>query len=167
MGDRLRAVKPSQVEHIFLYEKFEELCPFYMSIGMSYNDFWKEDVTLTKVYLAAYRIKEKRQYEIMKWQNWEQGLYIYEALCDVSPILRAFSKAKKPLPYPEKPYGMEGNDENTEHKEKEKKEKENKKKELELYRTQIFFKNWAKATSNHFKQEEGGKDIENGGNSTG
>ena len=42
-----------------------------------------------------------------KWARWEQGLYIYEALCDVSPILRAFSKATKPLQYPQQPYGLE------------------------------------------------------------
>lgn len=38
---------------------------------------------------------------------WLHGLYIYEAFCDVSPILRAFSKAKKPNPYPDKPYEPE------------------------------------------------------------
>lgn len=163
MEGRLEVSKANQVEHIFLYKKFEELCPFYMSIGMSYKEFWEDDVSLTQFYLKAYRIKEKREYEIIKWKNWEQGLYIYEALCDVSPILRAFSKAKKPLPYPEKPYGLE---EDKEKKEKIEKEKQKKKKELELYKTQIFFKNWAEATSNQFQQEEGGKEIKNGGSST-
>lgn len=163
MEGRIGIQEPSQVEHVFLYKKFEELCPFYMSIGMSYKEFWEDDVTLTQFYLKAYRIKEKREYELIKWKNWEQGLYIYEALCDVSPILRAFSKAKKPLPYPERPYGVE---EDKEKKEKLEKEKEKKKKELEIYKTQIFFTNWAKATSNQFQQEEGGKEIKNGGSST-
>lgn len=157
MEGRLEVLQTNQVEHIFLYKKFEELCPFYMSIGMSYKEFWEDDVTLTKFYLKAYRIKEKRDYELIKWQNWEQGLYIYEALCDVSPILRAFSKAKKPLPYPEKPYGMEGNEDDEDKKKELEKQKEEKKKELEVYKTQIFFKNWAKATGNQFQQEEGGK----------
>jgi hypothetical protein len=156
MEDRLEIFHNNQVEHIFLYKKFEELCPFYMSIGMSYKEFWEGDVTLTKVYLASYKIKEKREYGTMKWQNWEQGLYIYEALCDVSPILRAFSKSKKPLPYPERPYGMEGDEKKK--KEEKSKKKQEKQKELELYRAQIFFKNWAKNTSNHFKQQEGGKE---------
>ena len=36
-----------------------------------------------------------------------QGMYIYEALCDVSPVLHAFAKAgTKPRPYPEKPYSI-------------------------------------------------------------
>lgn len=159
MEDGLEVSNSNQVEHIFLYKKFEELCPFYMSIGMSYKEFWEDDVTLTKVYLAAYRLKEKRQYELMKWQNWEQGLYTYEALCDVSPMLRAFSKATKPLPYPEKPYGMEEDENNKDKKSKKKKNKQDEiNKQLELYKAQVFFKNWAKTTSNHFKQKEGGKE---------
>lgn len=165
MEGRIGLQKPSQVEHVFLYKTFEELCPFYMSIGMSYKEFWEEDVTLTKVYLKAYRIKEEREFQNIKWQLWEQGLYIYEALCDVSPILRAFSKAKKPLPYPEKPYGIDKEEKDKE--ENKKQEKENKKKELEVYRAQVFFENWAKATEKQFKQQEGGNEIENGGSNTG
>lgn len=140
-----------------------------MSIGMTYKEFWEEDVELTKIYLKTYRIKEKREYENIKWQIWEQGLYIYEALCDVSPILRAFSKAKKPLPYPNKPYGFE---ENNEEKKKKKKTKqkineEKKQKELQLYQAQVFFTNWAKQTKRHFEKQEGGKTLENGECSTG
>lgn len=141
-----------------------------MSIGMSYKEFWEEDVELTKIYLKAYKMKEKRKFQNIKWQMWEQGLYIYEALCDVSPILRAFSKAKKPLPYPEKPYGIDEYEENTENKNKNKKKKEQKNKEkqeeLELYKAQVFFTNWAKATQNHFRNEKGGINN-NGGSNTG
>ena len=35
-------------------------------------------------------------------------MYIYEAICDVSPILHAFAKSgTRPRPYPEKPYEYE------------------------------------------------------------
>lgn len=158
MEDRIGEQKPIQVEHIFLYKRFEELCPFYMSIGMTYKEFWEEDVSLAKIYLKAWKLKQKREAEMIKWQLWEQGLYIYEAICDVSPILRAFSKAKKPLPYPEKPWGLEKiKEENENENEEQNKNKEKLKKEAEIYRAQVFFTNWAKATSNHFKQQEGGK----------
>lgn len=129
-----------------------------MSIGMSYNEFWYEDVELTRFYLEAYNMKEKREAEEKKWIIWEQGLYIYEALCDVSPILRAFSKARKPLPYPTKPYGIEDfNEKKTKRKKrttKKDKELEKKKEELDLARTQIFFQNWARATKKHFEKEK-------------
>lgn len=44
--------------------------------------------------------------EKMNWQAHLQGMYIYEAICDASPILNPFAKkGTKPLPYPSVPYG--------------------------------------------------------------
>lgn len=146
MEDSLEARASKQVEHIFLYKQFEEVCPFFMSIGMTYDEFWYGDVSLTKYYLKAFEIKEKRETEKQRWARWEQGLYIYEALCDVSPILRAFSKATKPLQYPQKPYGVEEEIKQDE-------ERQKKKKEMEILRAQIFFENWAKATASRFKEK--------------
>lgn len=141
--------KSKQVEHIFLTKEFEKICPFYMSIGMTYQEFWFDDLDLPKYYLKAYKIKEKREIEEMEWTVWEQGLYIYEALCDVSPILRPFSKAK-PLPYPEKPFFLGEEDKKQEQKKKELKKKE--KEKVDLMRAQIFFENWARSTKKHFKE---------------
>ena len=144
MEDKLEDVlSNNNVEHIFLYKQFEEICPYFISIGMTYEQFWYDDVKLTKVYLKAFELKEEREALKNKWARWEQGLYIYEALCDVSPILRAFSKATKPLQYPTKPYGLE--DVN--------KANEKQKQDVELLRAQIFFENWAKAASDKFKKK--------------
>lgn len=85
----------NNVERIFQFsEKFKEICPFYMSIGMSYKEFWQDDVCVAKYYLEAYKLKEKRKIERDEWYMWKQGMYIYEALCDVSPVLHAFSKKR-------------------------------------------------------------------------
>ena len=94
MEDSLIQEGYKQVERVFLYKQFEKLCPYYISIGMTYEQFWYGDVTMTKMYLEAYKMKEKREIEKSKWITWEQGLYVYEAICNVSPVLRAFSKAK-------------------------------------------------------------------------
>lgn len=64
---------------------------------MTYEQFWQGDVTIPKYYLEAYKIKEERQTEMDEWIIWKQGMYIYEALCDVSPILHAFSKKRSSL----------------------------------------------------------------------
>lgn len=136
--------KTKQVEHIFLTEVFKKLCPFYMSIGMTYEQFWYEDIDLAKYYLEAYRIKEKREAEKTKWIIWQQGAYIYEALCDVSPILRPFSKEKKPLRYPKRPYGLEDT-------QKEILDQEELK-EKQLLKTQIYFQNWARNMQKRFKE---------------
>lgn len=135
-----------QVEHIFLHKKFEELCPYFISMGMTYEQFWYGEIDMTKAYVKAFEIKEKRKSKNTRWTIWELGLYIYEALCYVSPILRAFSKAKKPLPYPSKPHGIDDDEKKEERKEK--------KKETDIMRAQIFFKNWARATQQKFKKKE-------------
>ena len=141
-----------KVEYAFLTDIFEELCPFFISIGMTYKEFWEDDVTIPKSYLKAYKMKIEREQEINEWRMWKQGVYVYEALCDVSPILHAFSKkGTKPLPYPTKPYGVE---ERQEKKSKEQMEQEAKNERL---RAQIRFNNWARATKKHFEKEAGGQ----------
>lgn len=150
MEDVLDIKSSEKVEHFFLTEKFNKCCPFFISIGMTYEQFWYGDPTIANMYLEAYQLKEKREAEKIKWITWEQGLYVYEAICDVSPVLRAFSKVTKPLPYPERPHGMQRSEE------EDKKIKEIEK-ERDMYRTQIFFQNWANNMKKRFStgKEEG------------
>lgn len=58
---------------------------------------------LVKYYKEAYELKrEQRNQEL-----WLQGLYVYEAICDVSPILNPFAKkGTKPVPYMAEPYPL-------------------------------------------------------------
>ena len=73
-----------------------------MSIGMSYEQFWDGDVDMVKTYRVAAELKDKRRNQ----ELWLQGMYIYEALCDASPLFR-FSMKKgpvKPEPYVKEPY---------------------------------------------------------------
>ncbi len=143
--------QPKKVEYVF-HKEFERMCPFYMSIGMSYEEFWYGKTELTQYYLKAFRIKEKREAEKTKWTIWEQGMYIYGALCYVSPIIRAFSKAKEPLPYPEKPWGIE-RFEQEETKEKIKSQYQKEREKVEIIRTQIYFENWAKKVQEKFEKK--------------
>lgn len=127
----------TEANSITLTETFEERCPFYMSIGMTYEDFWFKDVCMTKFYLKAYELKlEQKDTEI-----WLQGVYIYEALIKVAPILHAFAKSgAKAQPYAEKPYGIFSR---KKQKQATKQEIEDEaKKKLEIEKTQWFFKNW-------------------------
>ena len=58
---------------------------------------------LCKYYREAEEIRnEKKNQEL-----WLQGMYIYEALADISPVLHAFAKkGTKPQPYTETPYAI-------------------------------------------------------------
>lgn len=73
-----------------------------MSIGMSYDEFWNDDVSKVKAYRKANELRDKRR----NYELWLQGMYFYEALCDTSPLFR-FSMKKgtiKPEPYVKEPY---------------------------------------------------------------
>ena len=93
----------SPASHVSYTEQFREAFPFYLSIGMTYKQYWEEDCTLPRYYRQAFEIKQER----LNQQAWLQGMYTYEALCDVSPVLNAFAKkGAKPHPFPEKPYSL-------------------------------------------------------------
>lgn len=132
-----------KVEFISLTKTFEELCPIYMSYGMSYDEYWYGEPFRTKYYRDSHKLKIKQKDEEM----WIQGMYIYEALCKVSPILHAFSKkGTKPLPYSDKPYMSSINLKNEVDKEQEIKNAQ--------MIARIHFDNWARATKKHFENKK-------------
>lgn len=73
-----------------------------MSIGMTYDEFWHGDVSMVKAYRQAdeLRLKQKNH------ELWLQGMYVYEALCDASPLFKFTMKkgTVKPEPYAKEPY---------------------------------------------------------------
>lgn len=82
--------EPSQPEEISLTKVFQDLCPVYMIMGMSYDEFWNRNTAVHKAYRKAYEMRRRNE----EWARWRQAAYIYDVLLRVSPILRAFSKGK-------------------------------------------------------------------------
>jgi hypothetical protein len=86
-----------------------------MSIGMTYDEFWNQDVTMARAFRKADELKRRRQNEVL----WMQGLYVREAL--LSTVGNMFSgKGSTPIEYPKEPYPI------TEDQIEEKKERERK-----------------------------------------
>lgn len=84
-------------------ETFNKLFPYYLSIGMTEEQYWDKDCTL----VAAYRKAEELRMNRRNQEMWLQGAYFYDALCRVSPILHAFAKkGVKPTPYPSEAYAL-------------------------------------------------------------
>ena len=111
-------------------EKFYELFPYYLSIGMTYEQYWEGDCTLVKYYRKADEIRKERRNE----ELWLQGMYVYEAICDVSPILHAFAKkGTKPVPYSAKPYSITESQHRRDEEEKERKMAEKGKAYMEAF----------------------------------
>ena len=121
------------------------MCPIYMSYGMSYDEYWYESPYRVKFYREAYELKQKQKDE----QMWVQGMYIYEALCEVSPVLHALSKSgTKPLPYARKPYLSDMTIDEEDEKRKKQQQIEN-----ERLIAQIHFQNWARNTKKMFENK--------------
>ena len=113
---------------------FYEHFPYYLLIGMSPEQYWDEDPTLAKYYRKADELRRKRRNE----ELWLQGMYIYEALCDVSPVMNAFAKrGTKPRPYADHPYALTVKDRDDERILLEKKEREKARRYMEAKMAEI------------------------------
>ncbi len=109
---------------------------------MSYEQYWYGDVWLIEAYREADKIRQQR----FNTEAWLQGMYVYDAIAKLSPILHAFAKkGTKPKPYPDKPYNFG----------EEKEKKQNKKQlvENERLRATLYFKNWARSAEKHFQDK--------------
>lgn len=105
----------------------------YLAMGMSADEYWNGDPAWAKAYREANKIRNER----LNHEMWLQGLYIYDALCRVSPVLHAFAKGgTKPLEYPSEPYSLTQKEQ--EYKEQKKREKamEDARKYMESYAIQ-------------------------------
>ena len=68
---------------------------------MTEAQYWDGDSTLVKYYREAEEIRKER----VNNEAWLQGMYIYDAIARLSPILRPFSKkGTKAEPYVEEAY---------------------------------------------------------------
>lgn len=84
-------------------EVLYQLCPQYMMMGMTYDEFWNRNTTCHKAYREAYKLRIQQE----EWARWRQGAYIYDVLLRVAPVLRPFAKGKvEPGKYPEEPYPL-------------------------------------------------------------
>lgn len=89
-----------------------------MSIGMTYDEFWNQDVTMVRAFRKADELNRRRQNEML----WMQGVYIREAL--LSTVGNMFSgKGATPIEYPKEPYPVTA-DQIEEKKERERKSME-------------------------------------------
>lgn len=81
---------------LFCYREIcERVCPFYMSLGMTYDEFWYGEADRVIFYREAEKLKQRdRNYDL-----WLMGRYIYETILDCAPTLNPMSKDGNPVPY--------------------------------------------------------------------
>lgn len=105
--------------HLSYTESFYKVFPYYLSIGMTYDQYWNEDSTLVIYYREAEELRLEKQNQLA----WLQGMYIYDAIGRISPALNpAVKKGVKPQPYIENPYPITDRSKEEVQKQKEKNE---------------------------------------------
>ena len=88
----LLSVIPDADRNLTFAEIFDKHWPWYLSLGMSYHDFWDNgDTNLCRWYRKAEKYRRKRVDE----EQWFMGRYIYEAIGALSPILHVNLSGKE------------------------------------------------------------------------
>lgn len=102
MGGSINSSQP-----ISYTELFESWCPFYLSIGMSYDDYWNGPAEMCKFYYKAYKLSLERE----NIAQWRMGAYIYDLLGRIAPQLRSFNpKGAKVENYRKDPIPIDNKD---------------------------------------------------------
>lgn len=114
--------------HTTYTEQFYEVFPYYLSIGMTYDQFWNDDCYLAKYYREAQKLREKRA----NVQAWLQGAYIYIALDRLKPIFGL--RGGRVEPYLEEPLPLTS---------QEAEERQRAKEEQNLKKAVAMFSAWA------------------------
>lgn len=70
-----------------------------MSIGMTYDEFWNQDVAMVGAYRKAYELKRRQQNDAL----WLQGIYVRDALLATVGNMFADNRSEK-NEYPAEPY---------------------------------------------------------------
>lgn len=109
---------------------FNKNFPYYLSLGMTEEDYWDKDCLLVKYFREVEKINLERKNKYA----WLQGMYIYDALLRVSPAFKEFSKKRQsPLPYPDNAYDLWEEDVSRNKEEQEKKKYDKAKRYMETY----------------------------------
>ena len=98
MGNELDDFPTKDSKIITSYtEIFNEVFPILLLVGMTYDQFWNDDVCIIKHYIKMYHLMNNRREQ----DAWMIGIYLREALQDVASCF-----GNKRYIYPEKPYGF-------------------------------------------------------------
>ena len=83
-------------------EIFDKAFPYYLALGMTYDEFYRKDHTLVIAYRRAYEKKIEQDNQ----NFWLIGAYVYHAICRVAPLLIPFNSHPKVEPYLDRPFPL-------------------------------------------------------------
>ena len=130
MGGELTS-SPTLTNKQFILESL----PYYMAMGMSYDEYMYGDCERAKYYRKADEIRQRRK----NTEAWWQGYYFYEALSNAVIAVGFPRKGIQPK-YPERPHSITQDEKDLENKRK-------------MEQGKAFLTKWAAVVN---------KDVENG-----
>lgn len=89
----------SETEELWIADWLDELCPYYMFLGVSCDDFWFGDYTKLNYYVQAYDLRKEAKSQEM----WLQGLYFFNAISVALSNMHFDGKRHKMNKYMENP----------------------------------------------------------------
>ena len=85
-------------------ELFKREFPYYLSIGMTKEEYWEDDSELVVAYREAERLRKER----VNSEAHLQAFYIYEVISDFVPVLVSFpKKGAKPTAFRSEPIDLQ------------------------------------------------------------
>lgn len=79
-----------------------EMCPYYMALGMSYDDYWNGDPYMARYYREAHKQRIRNKNSILHLQ----AQYIYEVMGCMASLYDPFAKRRKPEKFRDHPYDL-------------------------------------------------------------
>jgi len=120
VGDFLTEEEQSQTSPRTYGDIFDELCPHYLVMGMTAEQYWDGESELKKFYRKAYQIRLENERKAADRDNWYMGIYVRLALASVPLLVNGFvPHGAEVQDYPEQPFYIQ---------EEERKKEENRKK---------------------------------------
>lgn len=90
----------SHTSTIDYVEMLNEWFPYYLSLGMTYEQYWRGDPYLTVYYQKA----QKMKFDYDNQMSWLNGLYIYDAISAIVFNAWCRKEGEQPKSYSDKPY---------------------------------------------------------------
>lgn len=79
---------------------FIDVCPRFIAMGMTYDEYWNGSAEITVAYRKAWEIKQRNKNQ----ELWMQGLYVVHALNATVGNMLSSKSAK--LSYPSEPFPL-------------------------------------------------------------
>jgi len=106
VGNRLTRESDGQTATRSYGDIFDELCPHYLCMGMTAEQYWDGESELKKFYRKAYMLRVENEARTADRNNWYMGQYMIHVLQCVPLLVGGLNvKSGTSLPeYPDKPF---------------------------------------------------------------